>query len=305
MSANMSSRLAGLVIFTTLLFAFLGWLLPDFLRNAQLPILGLLLVSIGLPHGATDFLLFKRITSAKLTRKHILKFFIIYISAVVGFMLLWLILPLFSFLLFILISAYHFGQSNWENIVLAKKYDVLINLFWGAFAIGGPILWHWEESSVVIGQITGYVINFSKEVMALSQLVLIALNLAIILILKYNLKISYSQLKIEVIKIGVLSLLFYFTPMLVGFSLYFALWHSLSSLNSQILFYKKLWPNFNVIHYYRQAAPFTFLALVGLVMMIYGHPYVLPNVSIISTFVVFIACITLPHVFLIDESYQY
>ena len=40
------------------------------------------------------------------------------------------------------------------------------------------------------------------------------------------------------------------------------------------------------------------------IMMVIGHTYILPNVSMISTFLVFIACVTLPHIFVVDESYQ-
>lgn len=304
MSANISTRIKAFVVFISLVFAFLGWFLPEVLGFIQYPLLGILLVTIGLPHGATDYLLFRRMHRSRLTKNQIIRFFTIYVAAVLGFLLFWLIFPMYSFIIFIVISAYHFGQSNWEDITIPKEYSILINFLWGAFAIGGPVLLHWEESEVIIGQIIGFVPDVSQYFTTILQLFLIAFNLCVILVLNLTQNISEEQLRSETGKIAILSLLFYFTPMLVGFALYFALWHSLSSLNSQILFYKKLWPNFNVMHYYRQAAPFTFLALVGLAIMIYGHPFVLPNVSIISTFVVFIACITLPHVFLIDESYQ-
>jgi beta-carotene 15,15'-dioxygenase len=190
-------------------------------------------------------------------------------------------------------------------LVLSKKYVGLINFFWGSFAIGGSVLWHWDESKVIIGQIIGFVPDVGQYFMTMLQLILIAFNLCVILLLNLNQYLSYQQLRSEIGKIAVLSLLFYFTPMLVGFALYFALWHSLSSLNSQLNYYKKLWPHFTLVHYYRQAAPYTLLAIVGFGLMVFGHPFILPNVSIISTFVVFIACVTLPHIFLVDESYQH
>jgi Beta-carotene 15,15'-dioxygenase len=73
---------------------------------------------------------------------------------------------------------------------------------------------------------------------------------------------------------------------------------------SQVSFYKKLWPNFTIKDYYQQAAPYTILAVVGFVLMINGHQYILPGVSIVSTFLVFIACITLPHIIFVEESYN-
>lgn len=304
MSSNTSSKLLGPVVFLTLLFAFWGWLLPDFLRAVQIPILVLLLITIGLPHGATDYMLFKRIKKDNITNKQKIKFFVIYVGCVLGFLGMWLSFPLSSFIVFIIISAYHFGQSNWENTLILKKYKVLINLTWGAFAIGGSVLWHWAESKVFIGQVIGFSVDVSNDFMINAQLILLAVNCLIILILKTYQYIDFSQMLEELGKMFVLSLLFYFTPMLVGFSIYFALWHSLSSLKTQVAYYKKLWPRFTLIDYYRQAAPFTLLASAGFVLMIFSHQYILPDVSIISTFIVFIACVTLPHIFLVDESYQ-
>lgn len=304
MSTIINSKLAGSVVFLTLFFAFLGWLLPDFIRALQIPLLVILLITIGLPHGATDYILFRRIKNDNVTNKQKTKFFVIYVSCILGFLLLWLSFPLSSFLVFIIISAYHFGQSNWENTFILKKYKTFVNLMWGAFAIGGSVLWHWAESKIFIGQVIGFSVNISSDFMTNVQLILVAVNCLIILILKIYKFIDSNQTLEELGKIFVLSLLFYHTPMLVGFSIYFALWHSLSSLNNQISFYKKLWPRFSLIDYYRQAAPFTLLASAGFVLMIVCHQYILPDVSIISTFIVFIACVTLPHIFLVDESYQ-
>jgi len=305
MSANVSPRLVGLVVFITLLFALLGWMYLDFLEFIQYPLLAILLLTIGLPHGATDYLLFRRMNKSKLTNKKILKFFTIYVATVIGFLVMWLIFPLISFIIFILISSYHFGQSNWENIVVTKKYSLLLNLFWGAFAIGGSVLWHWQDSSIIIGQVIGFVPDISQDVMNIVQISLVVVNVFIVVLLRYSNTITSSQSWGELGKLVILSSMFYFTPMLIGFALYFALWHSLSSLMSQLSYYKKLWPSFTLSDYYRQAAPYTLLAVFGFGIMVLGHSYILPGVSMISTFLVFIACVTLPHIIVVDESYQH
>jgi hypothetical protein len=41
MSAKISLRLTTLVVFTTLVFTLLGWILPEFLRFIQYPLLGI------------------------------------------------------------------------------------------------------------------------------------------------------------------------------------------------------------------------------------------------------------------------
>lgn len=304
MSDNINPKIAVPVVLITLLFAITGLMFPEFLIKIQYPLLGILIVTIGLPHGATDYLLFRRINKSRLSKHQILKFFITYIAAVLGFLVLWLIFPLFSFFTFIMISSYHFGQSNWENIFVEKKHSLILNLFWGAFAIGGSVLWHWQESKIIIGQVIGFLPDIPQFYMDYAQLSLIAVNCLFLLLLKFNQTINSFQLLKEFGKLAVLCCLFYFTPMLVGFALYFTLWHSLGSLMSQLSYYKNLWPDFTLKDYYRQAAPYTILAVAGFTIMVFGHSYILPGVSVISTFLVFIACVTFPHIMVVDERYQ-
>jgi Brp/Blh family beta-carotene 15,15'-monooxygenase len=243
--------------------------------------------------------------NADLSKGQIVKFFVKYILTILGFLALWLTFPLIAFIIFILISSYHFGQSNWENIDMPKKYSLLLNIFWGAFAVGGPVLWHWYESKLIIAQVVGSIPDVSMTIMSKIQIGIIVINSLIIFLLKYYQTITSYQFQKELGKLFVLSSLFYFTPMLVGFAMYFGLWHSLSSLMSQFSFIKKQWPGFSIRDYYRQATPYTVMAVFGFVIMVIGHPYILPEVSIISTFLIFIACVTLPHIILVEESYSH
>jgi beta-carotene 15,15'-dioxygenase len=226
MSENARRNFILPVAVTSVLFALLGFLLPELLISIHYPILGILVLTIGLPHGATDYLLFKRMNGSNLSRAQILKFFAIYITAVLGFLALWIILAKFSFIIFILISSYHFGQSNWGHISLSKFYNYAVNLIWGLFAIGGSVLWHWQESKIIISQVVGELPEISQEYMDNIQLSIIILNVASIFLLWTTNRIRTNRQMEEFGKLAILSCMFYFTPMLVGFVLYFTLWHS-------------------------------------------------------------------------------
>ena len=141
MSAKISLRLTALVVFTTLVFTLLGWILPEFLRFIQYPLLGILLVTIGLPHGATDYLLFRRMHRSKLTKKQIFRFFAIYVTAVLGFLLFWLIFPLYSFIIFIVpvilllltFALFYYVLNTSEKISILVGF---LSLFLSALIIG-------------------------------------------------------------------------------------------------------------------------------------------------------------------------
>ena len=289
----------------TLAFGALGLCCPVFLQKTQYPLLIVLVMLIGLPHGATDFLLFRHLRGPVLSRKQVLQFFLFYLMAVSGYLVFWFLWPIPALLLFLLISMYHFGQSNHQNTKMPRWASTLLNMAWGAFALGGAVLWHLEERSVVIRKLVGTLpASWSSSSMGNLQWCLLLVNVFLLICLWLARRLNGRQLLFEVGNLAVLSFMFLCTPMLVGFTLYFTLWHSLGSLLDQLAFYRRQWPAFTLAHYYRQAAPYTLLAVVGLLGMAFGQSLLFPNTSLISLFLIFIACITLPHILLVEEIYR-
>ncbi len=292
------------VLGITLAFGILGWLWPDFLIQIQYPIFVVLILLIGIPHGATDFLLYKRLQGEALKKKHIFRFFLYYLAAAFGYLLCWLTLPAFALILFLIISAYHFGQSNWQYLQLSRFKSFVLYSVWGTCVLGGALLWHWDESSVIIGQLLGGALTWTNSEMASVQWLLLLLCISLIIGLRLIRSLNTQQMFREITNLVVLSFVLFHTPLLVGFALYFALWHSLGSLLNQVAFFRRQTPSFTLLHYYIQAAPYTLLSLVGLFLLVLGKPFFGSDVSLISLFFVLIACITLPHIFLVEESYK-
>ena len=300
-----NNNLYAPIIAISLVFGILGWWQFEVLQHIQYPLLAVLVLLVGLPHGATDFLLFQRIIGVQLSPKQIFHFFIYYLSAVFGYFLVWLFFPVPALILFLGISSYHFGQSNWHYLQAPRWLSSLVYMVWGAFALGGAILWHWEESSIVIHQLIGRNMpTWSAVTMDILQWGLLLSTFLLIVLLGLLSNISRRNVVQEVLNLSVLAFMLYFTPLLVGFTLYFTLWHSLESMLNQVKFFKGKWPTFTLVHYYRQATPYTVLAVIGLIGLIGCHSLLFTNVSLISIFLIFISCVTLPHLFLIEESFK-
>lgn len=132
------------VVTITFAFGAAGWYSIDFLQKIQYPLLIVLVLLIGLPHGATDFLLFRRLHGPVLRNSQVLRFFLFYVLSVLGYLLGWLFIPATALLVFLAISVYHFGQSNWQYAQLPRRVAGICNLAWGCFVLGGALLWHWE-----------------------------------------------------------------------------------------------------------------------------------------------------------------
>jgi beta-carotene 15,15'-dioxygenase len=292
------------VVGITLFFGAIGWCCPALLQMIQYPLLGILVLAIGLPHGATDFLLFRHLRGPVLSKKQVFQFFLYYLTAVLGYLLIWLWLPVYALILFLIVSAYHFGQSNWQYTSLPRWLSGIVSIIWGTFVLGGALLWHWKESSVIIIQMVGRVPVRSQLFMETMQWYFVLINGLLLVGLRFSRRIDQHQMWREMINLCVLSFMLYYTPLLVGFTLYFTLWHSLGSLLDQMTFFRRQWPAFDLIQYYRQAAPYTVLAVVGLVVLMIIQSLLFTHISLISVFFTLIACITLPHIFLVEESYK-
>jgi Brp/Blh family beta-carotene 15,15'-monooxygenase len=292
------------ILMVTISFGLVGLCWPGLLQQIQYPLLAGLVLLIGLPHGATDFLLFRRLNGPKLSRKQVFRFFLFYILAVFGYLVVWLFFPILALASFLLISAYHFGQSNWQSLPLNFRIRPVLNIAFGAFTIGGAVLWHWNEGYPIVRQMIGELPVWSDALMSNIQWLILLLNVVMLFGLRLNGQIDQSILLSEVLKLTTLSFMFYFTPLLVGFTLYFTLWHSLSSLLDQLSFFRLQWPSFTLSNYYYQAAPYTLLAVFGLLGLVFGQSILFPQASILSLFLILIACVTLPHIVLVEERYK-
>ena len=111
-----------------LVFIGLSYLLPDIYQD----ILGFLLIlSIGVIHGANDLLIIKKYTR-KDSLKSQISYFLYYVGLVfLGFVFFY-VYPSIALMSFVLVSIYHFGEQHWEansltsNILKERKIFPII-----------------------------------------------------------------------------------------------------------------------------------------------------------------------------------
>jgi Brp/Blh family beta-carotene 15,15'-monooxygenase len=291
----------GLAVF----FILLSLLLPSFLEQSQLVLAVSLILLIGIPHGATDYLIFKYLSRPLWGTKQLKRFYINYILLMAGYGILWFFLPIVALSLFIILSVYHFGQSNWNYVPFRNKWEsTSIFMLWGAFVVLMPVFWHFEDSAVIISTIIG------SEVPALSSywlraicLSFLVLNVGIAFLYHVQAKISRKELIDELLNLLILGLVFVSTPVLLGFAIYFVFWHSLSSVMDQIRFFRIQLKSYSWKHYIKNTIPLSIAAIIGLVIMgmaqmSLGIPL---NIGIVF---VFISIVTLPHMILIEQLYN-
>jgi Brp/Blh family beta-carotene 15,15'-monooxygenase len=263
----------------------------------------LVLIVFGVPHGASDYIIYRQIAKLKAGSGGQLRFGLYYAVAIGLYGFIWWLSPLVAFAIFILVSAYHFGQSNWHFIQFNGEIRrVYTFLLWGMAVIGVPVLLHHEEAALIIYEITGHELYFS-EISAPLIFGLIMFNLVHITILYEQGLIDRYKLYRELSNFILLIALFVTTPLLIGFGIYFMFWHSLGSSLDQVRAFKQKDEQYNIRKYIYHIIPLTIIAFLGLGAFYYFLGDQMNQGINLGAFFLFIAIITVPHSILMDKLY--
>lgn len=274
-------------VFFTLLILLFSFLLSDLSQN----ILGLLFtLSIGLLHGANDLKIIQQFR--KNQTKKALNYFAIYIGVVLigGILFYWV--PQAALPLFVLVSAFHFGEQHWEIRVHETPLRPIFYLCYGGFLFTLLFFLQAAPTNKVIEQIVG--ISIVDQVWKIAAFLL---GLVVLIV-----QLRYERLRRflvwEVLVFGLLALLFWNGTLLLAFATYFVFWHSLPSLQSQMRYLYGNADRFAWRNYLKSGALYWSLALIflgiGYALIDFSQPYFL------SLFFVFLAAITFPHALVME-----
>ena len=248
---------------------------------------GLLLV--GIPHGAVDHLLLQT-KSFNLAR-----FIVQYLLIIAGYFVVWHWAPIFSLILFIAYSAYHFGESEMFEINASlysfaqKSYAFLVGLSILLFIIFS----HVETRLLVLHKMNGVDVYINAfDFLAYKKLVL-ALSLLVLLPIWKLSKQTFLYL-IALLLAGTQM------PLMLAFGLYFVGSHSIHAWGHVAT--KLKIPNTKL---YLQSLPFNMGALFIFAIFLYLQK---ANAQLIqsfaATFFIFLACVSLPHIILMHLFYK-
>jgi Brp/Blh family beta-carotene 15,15'-monooxygenase len=246
---------------------------------------------VGIPHGAVDHLLIA-------DKKNVLVEFIIkYLVIIVAYFILWLYYPSLALIIFIIYSAFHFGESELEELGIK---NTSIKIYATSFLLGLSILMfiicmHFNESLQLLSKINGLDSLLSLKGISPFQLYIIPSLAFLYILFQATFQKHYSLLAVLLLLvIGV------FVPLLLSFALYFICQHSYNAwkhVQKQLEI-----PNFAL---YKKTIPYTigalFIFLFLLVFVNVNSSYL----QLMSTnFFMFLACISLPHFLLMHVFYK-
>jgi Brp/Blh family beta-carotene 15,15'-monooxygenase len=199
----------------------------------QLVFFGLGVIFLGIPHGSLDHFIYHHERNQPLNFKSISKFLLFYVGFAILYAILWMISVELSILLFIFISAYHFGEMDLYGLSLRSSLStrILFSLY-GLLFLLNYLLFQFPQVEAILlgfpgfdqGQIEKirFLFGYQKEVLIAS----ILLFLPILLIFLYQTQQLGIMQIISMLQLAVLMLIVFNLPILLGFGFYFNIWHA-------------------------------------------------------------------------------
>lgn len=285
----------------SIVLSFLGlWLTSTIPAKFEIFLGFILIFSFGILHGSNDIILIDTISNEK-TKYPFLKVLAVYLLTVFTSVAFFYFIPIVALILFIVFSAFHFGEQHWESKNLNAN-KLLVNTFY--FFYGLSILFllfvfNTSEVIEIIDSITKY--TFSSESI-LYCFIFSTIALAFLMIkLLYESKSFQKNIVKELFFLVVFAIVFKVSSLIWGFTIYFIFWHSVPSLFEQVIFIYGSFSKGNLCSYVKKALPYWFISLVGIttVFLIFKEEQLL--YAILFSF---IAAVTFPHSFVINKMFS-
>jgi len=230
-----------------------------------------------------------------------LTFFIKYLFTLLLMALTWWISPLLALGIFILTSAYHFGQTQWQYIALSETSFLKKAIYssWGILVLGLIVLLNPVESDALISSVIDGQFSISQINWLVYALPLLFLFL-LILGIKHMRKRTFI---FELVEIGVITLLALKGDLLLSFGVFFGLWHSLRASQVQIDKLKED-QSFNWKHFIKGSIPFTLISLMGIALLLWASIQLNQRIKPEMLFLIAISVLTMPHMVIYEDFYR-
>jgi Brp/Blh family beta-carotene 15,15'-monooxygenase len=257
----------------------------------------LVIVSVGLPHGALDFL----IAGEGRNKAKLSTFLIFYVSQSLAFLLLWF-WPLAAASIFVLLSAYHFGETDLQEFSphpVLKHFSVVC---YGLGTLIALLFANYTELVTLIPDIAEQVsqhrpLLWLKENYVGVYLLLMGICATILLQEKNMDRSKMASLLI----LSIPQLLIFQLPFLAGFTYYFGIWHSLLSIatiqkNTNATGWSQISKLINT-----QTVSFAVLALIIMGFLYWGISFFFNYDNQLLIFFIGLSILAIPHMQLMHQ----
>ena len=276
-------------------------ILSYFITEVYQNILGFILIlSVGLIHGANDLLIIKNF-SIKESYNSQISYFFYYLSIVFLGLIFFYILPSVALLTFVIVSIYHFGEQHWEvtlaNTRISRFKKIFLIIFHGLIFFIIIFMNNIISVNEVLNSFNIPPLYYSYLIITLSSSLIIYV---LFLIYLNELREYFIN---EIIFLILFFLLTINSTLIYGFAIYFIFFHSLLSIKDQVKFIYGNDKSESIKKYITSSLPYFILALTSL--LIFYLVVDLQEINLLPIIFTFLAAITFPHVIVIEKMYRH
>jgi Brp/Blh family beta-carotene 15,15'-monooxygenase len=255
----------------------------------------LFIFTFGILHGANDLLLIKNIKSKSNAP---LKTLIYYLIVVLAGILLFYVVPEVALSLFIIVSAYHFGEQQWQNLQydFPKGVLVLFQFFYGLLILLLLFNSHTDQVQSIIFNISK--VNIASTYIELSLKISVAIFVVLSIYFYWKLERIRKKILVEFFYLVLFTIIFKSSSLIWGFAIYFVFWHSIPSIIDQIKFLNGSYSFKHFITYCRAAIIYWLISIVGIILLYFIFK---EDQLFNALFFSFLAAITFPHALVITK----
>ena len=268
----------------------------NFIQNENFLFICLfLIISVGISHGSLDNLKGKKLLKI-FKIKEIEKFYISYICLAVFVVVLWMLLPNFLLIIFLLVASYHFGKEDtvFKSDISGPKKDVLF-LLKGSSIITTPLLFNYDKTNEIF-----LILNFSlfSEFTMSKEFLLSLIFLGLLSGLMLSKFKNIDDSTLSLMDFSSIILLNYFLNPILAFTIYFCFLHSIRhSLTLIFELDKNFGTGFSI--FLKKALPLTLITAVIYLLSIYSlNNFFELNNAIYKVIFIGLASLTFPHILL-------
>ena len=276
------------------------WLSTLLTNKLQLVVGFLIILTVGIFHGANDIVLILSLNKSKKIGSFF-KILAYYVVIVLLGIAAFYVFPVVSLICFLIISGLHFGEQQWQSFKTfnGTKANASFRAIYGLFVLFLLFVLHQVEVILIVQQIT--FIMLPKTLIPIIFYIISVLLFCFFLYLYIYVENLRKQILLEAFYLLVFAIIFFSSSLIWGFAIFFVIWHSIPSIIDQIKFLHVDATFDNFIIYFKSALIYWIISLFGIAILF----YLFKDKQIFNAiFFSFLAAITFPHAIVILKMFR-
>jgi Brp/Blh family beta-carotene 15,15'-monooxygenase len=200
--------------------------IPDFNQAYSYGITFIVIITLGLIHGSLDY----DVDAGSKSSPNLLAFLGKYIFQMVIIAAIWMVAPALALSLFLLFTAWHFGETDFSLFKL--KFESITVMMYGIGITGWLLGSHYTpERKEFTDALSFFIESNTNTTYTFKQLTEILSLVSLGLILVAAILSKMFRNPTALLLLTALLLITWYLPLLLSFTFYFGFWHSMHTIN--------------------------------------------------------------------------